>query len=220
MPTYTCTTCGAAFALPVAVVDRYPGWTPTQCSDCRDRSHPALGSASRRSGPRRASATGRRLLTTDEVLAEFSAGPENGIFTDGGAVPNPGPGGWGAVYVVAGAVVDEAWGHEADTTNNRMELIALLQGVEMVPDGTEARVLTDSRLAVNTITEWAAGWERRGWRRKRGPVENLDLVRPLFAAFRRRPELQLEWIAAHSGFRWNEYADALAGRWRLDPGTE
>ena len=76
-------------------------------------------------------------------------------------------------------------------------------------------VYTDSRLAVQTITEWAAGWERRGWKRKTGPVENLDLVQEAYRIYRSRPELELQWIAAHSGARWNEYADALAGAWRL-----
>lgn len=156
------------------------------------------------------------ILTTDEVLAEFSDGPEDGVFTDGSAVPNPGPGGWGAVYVKGGEIVAEASGHDPDTTNNRMELTAALRAAEMVPEGTAATIYTDSRLVEQTINEWAAGWERRGWRRKTGPVENLDLVEPLYELFKRRPELKLEWIAAHSGYRWNEYADALASRWRLD----
>lgn len=155
------------------------------------------------------------MLTTDEVLAEFTAGPQTGVFTDGGSVPNPGPGGWGAVYVVDGAVVEEAFGHDAETTNNRMELTALLEGMRLVPAGVPAVIYTDSKLVVDTITKWAAGWKQRGWKRKTGPVENLDLVKPAFETFERRPELRLEWIAAHSGDRWNEYADALAGRWRL-----
>jgi len=155
-------------------------------------------------------------LTTDEVLLEFSDGPDSGVFTDGGAVPNPGPGGWGAVYVVDGAIIAEASGHDPDTTNNRMELTAALEATRLVPDGVAATIYADSRLVVQTINEWAAGWERRGWKRKTGPVENLDLVKPLYAAFLSRPELSLEWIAAHSGYRWNEYADALASKWRID----
>ena len=145
-----------------------------------------------------------------EVLDRYIEGPTDGVFTDGSASPNPGPGGWGAVYVVGGEIVDQAYGHERHTTNNRMELTALLHGVELVPEGTSAVVYTDSNIAVRTITEWAAGWERNGWRRKRGPVENLDLVRPLYERFRARPELELRWIKAHAGNRWNEYADSLA----------
>lgn len=156
------------------------------------------------------------MYTTDEVLEKFTAGPRSGVFTDGGSVPNPGPGGWGAVYVADGEIVAESFGHDPDTTNNRMELTALIAAVELIPEGTPATVYADSKLSISTITEWASGWERRGWKRKSGPVENLDLVKPAYYAFRRRPELQLEWIAAHSGYRWNEYADALANRWRME----
>jgi ribonuclease HI len=138
------------------------------------------------------------------------------VFTDGAASPNPGPGGWGAVYVVDGEVVDQAHGAEPHTTNNRMELTALLHGIELVPVGIPARVHTDSNLAVRTVNEWAAGWERRGWKRKTGPVENLDLVRPLYELVRSRPEIELVWIKAHAGNRWNEYADSLATAYARD----
>ncbi|MDQ3781422.1 MAG: ribonuclease HI, partial [Actinomycetota bacterium] len=103
--------------------------------------------------------------------------PGDGVFTDGGASPNPGPGGWGAVYVVGDQVVAERHGHHAGTTNNRMELTALIEGAALVPPGVSTAVWSDSILAVRTINEWAAGWERNGWRRKTGPVENLDLVK-------------------------------------------
>ena len=137
------------------------------------------------------------------------------MFTDGGSVPNPGPGGWGAVYVIDGELVAEDHGHDPDTTNNRMELTALIRGAQLVPAGVLTTIYTDSNLVVRTINEWAAGWEQRGWKRKSGPVENLDLVQEAYAIFTRRDELDLQWIAAHSGYRWNEYADALASRWRL-----
>jgi len=140
--------------------------------------------------------------------------PDDGVYTDGSASPNPGPGGWGAVWVVDGRVVAEAHGHEpGKTTNNRMELTAVRAGAELVPDGTSAVIWCDSRLVVQTMNEWAAGWRRNGWRRRRGPVENLDLVRPLFEHLESRPELELRWIKAHAGHRWNEYADGLATRW-------
>lgn len=119
------------------------------------------------------------------------------------------------MYVVDDKIVDEACGHGGDTTNNRMELVALIKAVDLVPDGTEATVYSDSNLAVRTINEWAAGWEKRGWKRKTGPVENLDLVKQAYAAYRKRPELELMWIKAHVGFRWNEYADELANRGRV-----
>jgi ribonuclease HI len=149
-----------------------------------------------------------------EVLAKYSAGPSDGVFTDGAAEPNPGPGGWGVVYVVGGRIVAERDGHEAHTTNNRMELRALIEGCALVPEGTRAVVYTDSQLCVNTITQWAKGWEARGWRRKGGEIKNLELVKELYSLFARRSDLELRWIQAHSGFRWNEYADALATAYR------
>lgn len=190
MPSFTCATCADEFALPQHVLDRYPGWAPKQCRSCRD-----AGSSS-------------------PVQRTIGEDPQTGVFTDGGCVPNPGPGGWGAVYVVDGEIIAEKHGHDRDTTNNRMELTALIEGARLVPEGTAATVYSDSNLAVRTINEWAAGWEARGWKRKTGPVENVDLVRKAYAAFRKRPELELKWIKAHVGFTWNEYADRLAGRWR------
>lgn len=113
-------------------------------------------------------------------------------------------------------VIEEAYGYGGDTTNNRMELLALIRAVDLVPEGTPETVYSDSKLAVQTITEWAVGWEKRGWKRKSGPVENLDLVKEAYAAYRKRPELDVVWIKAHVGFRWNEYADELANRGRVE----
>jgi ribonuclease HI len=123
------------------------------------------------------------------------------------------------VYVKDNEVVNEAYGHGGDTTNNRMELQALIHAVDLVPEGTRTTVYSDSKLAVQTINEWAAGWEKRGWKRKTGPVENLDLVKQAYEAYKRRPELDLTWIKAHVGFRWNEYADELANRGRVERET-
>lgn len=192
MSGFVCEQCGEPFTLSQSVLDRYPGWTPRLCSRCRS--------------------TETRGGSTRRPAREDS--PGDGVYTDGGASPNPGPGGWGAVYVIGDEVVAEAHGHDAETTNNRMELTALVEGVALVPEGVECLVWSDSNLAVRTITEWAAGWERNGWRRKSGPVENLDLVQQAYRAFRRRPELTLRWVKGHAGHRWNEYADELANRWR------
>ncbi len=190
MPSFTCQSCSEEFSLPQHVLDRYPGWNPKECRSCRD-AKPAPGEPAR---------------SGDD--------PQTGVFTDGGCVPNPGPGGWGAVFVVDGVIVGEAHGHDPDTTNNRMELTALIEGARLVPEGTAMPVYSDSNLAVRTINEWAVGWESRGWKRKTGPVENVDLVRTAYTAYRKRPELDLKWIKAHVGFTWNEYADRLANRWR------
>jgi ribonuclease HI len=69
-------------------------------------------------------------------------------------------------------------------------------------------------MCVDTITKWAPGWERKGWERKGDPLKNLDLVKELLALYRKHPNCKLEWIAAHNGYRWNEYADSLANAWR------
>ena len=157
-------------------------------------------------------------MTAGRPAAPLPSGADgsrsSGVFTDGSATPNPGPGGWGAVYVVDDRIVAEAHGADPDTTNNRMELTAIARGLELVPPGTPVTIHSDSELAVRSLTEWAAGWERRGWRRRTGPVENLDLVRPLYEALRARPEIRLEWVRAHVGERWNEYADRLAAGYR------
>ena len=120
------------------------------------------------------------------------------------------------MYVVDDQIVDQAYGDSPDTTNNRMELQALIAACELVPEGVAATIYSDSNLAVRTINEWAAGWRARGWKRKTGPVENLDLVKEAFQRYQARPELTLQWIRAHDGSRWNEYADALASAWQRD----
>jgi ribonuclease HI len=153
-------------------------------------------------------------LTVAEVLAKYTAGPVDGVFTDGAAEPNPGPGGWGVVYVRDNRVVDERWGQEPHTTNNRMELRALIEGCALIAPGASAVLYTDSLLCVNTISKWAKEWEARGWKRKGGEIKNLELVQTLHAMLARRPELELRWIAAHAGNRWNEYADSLATAYR------
>jgi ribonuclease HI len=189
--------------------------------DCKKSAAPDGAGARRAANPAprtrpRAAAGGSQEenLTCAQVLAKYSAGPQTGVFTDGAANPNPGPGGWGAVFVREGQIVDEKCCHEPATTNNRMELVALINGFQLVPKGEKQIVYTDSQLCVNTITVWAKGWERAGWKRKGGEIKNLELIKQLYALQKERPELTLQWIAAHSGNRWNEYADALATAYR------
>ena len=129
-------------------------------------------------------------------------------------MPNPGPGGWGVVWVEEGEIREERHGHEAHTTNNRMELTALIEAYRILPEDAQAVVHTDSRLCVQTILEWAPGWERKGWKKKGGAIKNLELVQELLALHRAHPGCELEWIAAHAGNRWNEYADSLATAWQ------
>lgn len=229
MSTFQCQLCGRSFTVPSATLEKYPAWHPKQCLRCRSLAGPSATSSSgggRRPGggtgragggsPRAARPAGavESGLTLAEVLATYSDGPDTGVFTDGAAHPNPGPGGWGAVYVVDQQIIAQRHGSEAQTTNNRMELTALIAGYGLVPPGQSAVVMTDSQLCVDTINSWAAGWEKNGWKRKGGPIKNLDLVQQLYRIARERPHIELRWIRAHNGYRWNEYADALATAYR------
>ena len=215
-----CGRCGTAFTLAASVRARHPGWTPQLCASCYTSAGAAKSSTARagarggaaRGGTaaRRGSARTRAAASPAEALERFSGGPESGVFTDGSCSGNPGPGGWGAVRVQGGQLLEERAGGEADTTNNRMELQAMIAGLELVRPGEAVEVYSDSRLVVQTLTSWAAAWERRGWERESGPVSNLDLVQEAYALARARPCARIQWLRAHDGTRWNEYVDALA----------
>lgn len=213
---FVCQTCGKEFDVRQDVLDRYPGWVPKQCFDCRDAAGKGNGPAPSRSKPARpASRTKSRDLTTGEVLASFTEGPETGVFTDGAAEGNPGPGGWGAVHVVDGEIIEEAHGSDPYTTNNKMELTALIAGLRMLPTDSTVPIYTDSQLVVNIVNDWADGWKARGWVKKSaGPIANLELVKEAHALHLERPDVAIQWIKAHTGYRWNEYADALATSYR------
>jgi ribonuclease HI len=218
MPTFTCQQCGTSFTLPPAVLAKYPNWTPRTCADCRSRkpaSAPAPAAGPRAAVAARPASAPRSITATTNigpaaVLERFTAGPQDGVFTDGSCQGNPGPGGWGAVRVSANRILDERHGFEPRTTNNRMELTAMIAGLEMVVPDAEAVIYSDSALVVNTLTQWAKGWEARGWKRKEGEVKNLDLVQQAWTLVKERPRVRLQWIRAHDGSRWNEYADALS----------
>lgn len=214
---FVCETCGKSFDLPASVLERYPGWTPRQCLQCRDSNSGLTSSGSdlkTSTSERRSSVSKTRDLTLAEVLSTFTEGPQTGVFTDGASSGNPGPGGWGAVKVVNGEIIAEDRGSVPHTTNNRMELMAMVSGLGMVETAEEIVIYTDSKLVVDTLNSWAAGWERRGWTRKSGPIKNLELVQEAYRLVKERPRVQIKWIPAHSGYRWNEYADALATAYR------
>ena len=137
-------------------------------------------------------------------------GPKTGMFTDGSCEGNPGPGGWAFVFVEDDRIVAEKHGREPDTTNNRMELRALIEAYRYLPEGERTTVYSDSELCVKTMNEWALQWEQRGWRRKGGAIKNLELVQELYALVNSHTGVELRWIRAHSGSRWNEYVDSLA----------
>ena len=133
------------------------------------------------------------------------------IFTDGACRGNPGPGGWG-VLLRWGATEKELFGGEPETTNNRMELTAVIRALEALTRPVKARVHTDSTYVQQGITKWIHGWKKNGWRTSaKEPVKNEDLWRALDAAAARH-QLEWHWVKGHAGHAENERADELANR--------
>ena len=135
-------------------------------------------------------------------------------YTDGACSGNPGPGGWG---VLLQALRDdqvirerELSGGEAETTNNRMELMAAITALETLERPSEVTIVTDSAYVKNGVTSWIHGWKRNGWRTAgRKPVKNVELWQRLDAA-QARHKVRWEWVKGHAGHPENERADALA----------
>ncbi|MCK0513051.1 ribonuclease HI [Aromatoleum buckelii] len=133
------------------------------------------------------------------------------IFTDGACSGNPGPGGWGAI-LRSGEHEKEIWGGEPHTTNNRMELLAVIRALELLKRPVVARVHTDSQYVQKGISEWIHGWKARGWKTAaKTPVKNEDLWRALDEAASRH-QVQWVWVRGHAGHVENERADELARR--------
>lgn len=133
------------------------------------------------------------------------------IFTDGACRGNPGPGGWG-VLLRAGSTEKELFGGEKDTTNNRMELMAAIKGLEALKRPTRVSLTTDSQYVRKGITEWIGGWKARGWKTaSKAPVKNQDLWERL-DELRQQHEVEWHWVKGHSGHVENERVDALANR--------
>ena len=131
------------------------------------------------------------------------------VYADGGCDPNPGPGGWGVVIQDPAGTV-ELHGGDRATTNNRMELSAIIAALRTLPADARTTIYSDSDLCVKTLTLWAKSWAARGWRKKDGEVKNLDLVQEAWSLVQALPGVRLQWVKAHDGTRWNEYVDALA----------
>ena len=131
------------------------------------------------------------------------------IFTDGACRGNPGPGGWAAILRYRG-VEKELTGYDPDTTNNRMEMMAAIAGLEALKRPCRVRLYSDSQYLRDGITKWINGWKRRGWRTAdKQPVKNVDLWQRLDAASARHV-VTWEWVRGHAGHPENERADALA----------
>lgn len=133
------------------------------------------------------------------------------LFTDGACKGNPGPGGWGALLRM-GEAEKELFGGEAETTNNRMELQAVIEGLSALKRPCHVRIITDSQYVKNGVERWMANWKRRGWRTAAGkPVANQDLWLALEAALAPH-QIEWEWVRGHNGHVENERADQLANR--------
>ncbi|MFC3852705.1 ribonuclease HI [Salinispirillum marinum] len=131
------------------------------------------------------------------------------LYTDGACKGNPGPGGWGA-YLQYGAHEKLLHGGEAQTTNNRMELRAAIEGLAVLKRASKVKLYTDSSYVKNGIESWLAGWKKNGWRTSaKKPVKNEDLWRQLDALVQQH-DVQWFWVKGHAGNPGNEKADALA----------
>lgn len=139
---------------------------------------------------------------TDEVIE---------LFTDGACRGNPGPGGWGALLRFDGTE-KELCGGEYDTTNNRMEMMAAIRGLESLTRPCKVHLTTDSQYVMKGVNEWMDNWKRRGWKTAaKKPVKNVDLWQRLDKALVPH-EVTWEWVRGHTGHVENERADQLANR--------
>lgn len=131
------------------------------------------------------------------------------IYTDGACSGNPGPGGWGAILVY-GEVEKELSGFETETTNNRMELMAVIAGLEQLKAPCKVDVHSDSTYVLKGISEWLPSWKKRGWKTAdKKPVKNVELWQRLEEAAAKH-EIKWNWVKGHNGHEMNERADALA----------
>ena len=135
--------------------------------------------------------------------------PQVEIFTDGACKGNPGPGGWGAVLRF-GAREKDISGGEAQTTNNRMEMMAAVEALNALTKPCRVTLHTDSKYVMDGITKWVFGWQKNGWKTAdRKPVKNAELWQDLLKATARH-QVTWQWVKGHAGHPENERADALA----------
>ena len=133
------------------------------------------------------------------------------IFTDGACKGNPGPGGWG-VLLRLGEHEKRLYGGELETTNNRMELLAAIRGLEALKRPASVVLTTDSQYVMKGVREWMPNWKKRGWKTaSKQPVKNVDLWQQLDALVSQH-DVEWRWVRGHTGHRENELADELAHR--------
>ena len=133
------------------------------------------------------------------------------VYTDGACRGNPGPGGWGAILIARGKE-RELWGGDSATTNNRMELSAVIRALEALKRRCRVTLYTDSKYVIQGIEDWMPGWKKRDWKTAdRKPVKNRDLWEAL-DALTASHDITWHWVKGHAGDAGNERADALANR--------
>ena len=133
------------------------------------------------------------------------------IYSDGACKGNPGPGGWG-VLLRYGKHEKQLYGGEPETTNNRMELMAVIEGLQRLKRSSRVRVVTDSQYVKNGITQWIHNWKRNGWKTAaRQPVKNADLWQLLDREVAKH-QVEWQWVKGHAGHPENELADRLANK--------
>ena len=131
------------------------------------------------------------------------------IYTDGACKGNPGPGGWGA-WITFGEHEKRLCGGENDTTNNRMELSGAIEGLKALTEACKVTLFTDSSYVQKGITQWLAGWKKKGWKTaSKQPVKNKDLWQALDEECQRH-DIEWKWVKGHAGIKGNEIADELA----------
>ncbi|MGA8256637.1 MAG: ribonuclease HI [Nocardioides sp.] len=134
------------------------------------------------------------------------------IWTDGACIPNPGPGGWGALLRQGSHELELCGGEAGETTNNRMELMAPIRALRALRRRVHVELYTDSVYVRSGITKWVLGWERNGWQTSaKQPVKNVDLWKELQTEVARH-EVEWHWVKGHAGDEGNECADRLAAR--------
>lgn len=199
---FHCEACGTRFTIPAAALASFPNWRPKRCRACR--------------GQRTTERSPGRLQLEGPQPGALGPGPVSpaapvNIYAQGSCEPNPGDGGWAAVKVMDGRIIREASGFEPQTTSNRMELTAVLEGLRMTAPDEDAVIWTASEFCFKTATVWAAAWSQNGWRKgDNKPVPHVDLVREMHALLQRRPRVRVEWRPERPGDPWSASAAAAA----------
>ena len=131
------------------------------------------------------------------------------VYTDGACTPNPGKGGWAFVIVIG----DEAYadyGHEEHTTNNIMEMKAIMYAMDMINEDEPVVIYSDSKYCVDGVNSWIHKWRKKGWKKSGGAIKNLDIWKSIFSLQKEKPYISVKWVRGHNGNKGNEIADEYA----------